>query len=490
MLPRVIVLIVDLIVRERNITMRRKWGMMMCGVLPALLVAIGGCASSGSGGKAGGPAAPHTLRLGTVEDQTANYAPEVKAFAKSVDDLSNGALKIDIAWGAPGAFTARSEQDLAEMVTRGDIDLGLVPTRIWSKANMTTLQPVETPFLIDSVALLNEVARSDVATEMLAGLDKIGDTGLAIWPDALRHPLGYFKPLVTLADFNGQKLRTPLSDVADQLVTALGAQTVDPSDGEVATPGSLDGAETAFVASYTLPKFGTFTGNVSFYPKANAVVANGKRFAALTKDEQKVLRRAATDTVNFAIGHNGSERELALAYCAAGGSVAMASDADIEQMVAATEPISTKLEQDAQNKKVIDAIKTMKADLDVDSDAAVACQPINHSPAVTTPGGGFPEGTYRTNSPLDGIVTMTYLKGVWQRIKADGTLDCAATFEVTDGRIYLTMSTDPTLDCGDPPGKLFLDSAWTLNGDQLRFVDINSDPGAVTEFGLPWTKIG
>ena len=54
----------------------------------------------------------------------------------------------------------------------------------------------------------------------------------------------------------------------------------------------------------------------------------------------------------------------------------------------------------------------------------------------------------------------------------------------------MTSSSNPALACGNPANTKFLDATWTLDGDQLRFTDIHSDPGAVAEFSLPWTKIG
>jgi hypothetical protein len=54
----------------------------------------------------------------------------------------------------------------------------------------------------------------------------------------------------------------------------------------------------------------------------------------------------------------------------------------------------------------------------------------------------------------------------------------------------MSSSTDRALACGNPPGYQFLDSGWTFENDELRFVDIDSDPTAVRNFGsLPWTKI-
>jgi TRAP-type C4-dicarboxylate transport system substrate-binding protein len=461
-------------------------------VLVAILaVAVAGCASNSSGAdKSGGPAAPHSLRVGTVEDDHMSYAPEVKAFANSVSALSNGALKVDVVWAAPGPYTPNSERKLAEMVTSGDIDLAVVPTRIWSKVNVTTMEAMQFPFLIDSVELFNKVVSGDIAHQMLAGLDQVGDKGLAIWPDSLRHPIGFFKPLLTAADFAGQRLRTPPSNVVDQLLTALGAVPVDLTVNDEAIPGKLDGADSAFESGFDLPRFGTFTGNVTLYPKANAIVANGKVFSSLSPGEQRVLQRAATDTVTFGVKSKGTEHDLAMAYCAGGGSVALASDNEVAKLIDRAAPLSHQLEANAENKRIIDEIRTLKAaTTTTPADAAPSCQPASAKIQVTTALEAFPEGTYRTDSPWDGVVTMTYLNGVWQRIKADGTLDCAATIQVSAGRIYLTTSTDPSLDCGNTPGLRFLDAAWTLQGDQLRFVDINSDPNAIKEFSLPWTKI-
>ena len=36
---------------------------------------------------------------------------------------------------------------------------------------------------------------------------------------------------------------------------------------------------------------------------------------------------------------------------------------------------------------------------------------------------------------------------------------------------------------------MFLDATWTFDGDQLQFTDIDSDPNAVRDFGIPKTRI-
>ena len=66
-----------------------------------LATGLAGCGGGAPGGeKSGGPAAPHSLRLGAVEGAEAPYADEVKEFAKAVTKLSNGSINIDIVWKA------------------------------------------------------------------------------------------------------------------------------------------------------------------------------------------------------------------------------------------------------------------------------------------------------------------------------------------------------------------------------------------------------
>jgi TRAP-type C4-dicarboxylate transport system substrate-binding protein len=454
-----------------------------------------GCGGGHSAGaKSGGQADTVTIRLGAVEDQDAPYADEVEHFATSVETMSNGSLHVDIVWETTGPHTAQSEKDLANMVSQGDIDLAIVPTRVWDQVGVTTLQALQTPFLVDSLGLVNKIVSSDMADEMMAGLGAVGVDGLALWPDSMRHPMSFGAPLLTAADFRGAKLLTPVSDVSNRLAEAIGVEPVNPPDWPAAVAaGEMQGAESAYVWSNALPAFGTFTANITFFPKVNTLAANKLAFEKLTPERQDVLRRAATETLGYVESTNKSENDLAAEYCAENGGVALADESTLSDLTSLAQPVVAELEQDAATKRLISEIRTMKAHTTTPDPLPVTCARKTHEAPVTTDTGAatatFPEGVYRTNSPLDGVVSMSYIDGVWKRIKENGDLDCEATYVVNSGRIWLSMSTDSALSCGDVPGHQFLDAAWTLEGDQLRFVDINSDPGAVQEFSLPWTRI-
>ncbi|HEU0169987.1 MAG TPA: TRAP transporter substrate-binding protein DctP [Acidimicrobiales bacterium] len=434
------------------------------------------------------------MRLGTVETEDAPYADEVEEFADAVERLSDGSLDVEIVWEAPGPHTNESEGQMAEMVRHGEIDLAVVPTRVWDQYGVTSFQALQAPFLVDNLGLLDEIAGSDVATEMLAGLDAVGVTGLAMWSESLRHPVSFGEPLLTAADFQGTKLLVPTSDASIDFARAIGVVPVDPLDRPAAiAAGEMEGAESAFVWSEQLPLVGTTTANITFYPKANTIVANTEAFADLSSDRQDALHRAASDTLAYVIETNATEHDLAEQYCAEGGTVVLAQDSDVAELVELAAPVLAELEADAGTGRFVDEIRTMKADTPADPGGSPeACEPaVDDGPGPTgaeTDTGAFPEGVYRTGSDL-GVVTMEYRDGTWRSFLPNGQLDCESTYVVESGRIWLTASTDVTLACGNPPGHDFLDAAWTLEGDQLRFVDINSDPAAVREFSRPWTKI-
>jgi TRAP-type C4-dicarboxylate transport system substrate-binding protein len=448
--------------------------------------------NSATADKSGGDTAPVTLRLGTVETDWAPYAPYVNEFVRAVEETSGGSIDVEVAWEAV-PWTPESEGTLATMVSDGDIDLALVPTRGgWDGLGVTSLRALQAPFLVDSLELVNTIVTSELADDMFAGLDPLGIEGLALWPDALRHPIGYERPLLTAADFDGAQLTYPTSETALRLFRALG---VEPLAGSTTAAVDVDGVEAALNIAMNLSEFGTFTANITFYPKVNALVANAEVLESLSDDQRDALRTAATDTTAYAVASNRTEADLAAEYCAFGGSVALADAADIAELAELAEPVFAWLEADDATRRIIGEIRELKSTVTVDSaNAAAACEPpVDTTPSAGTDAAGvpseLPEGVYRPPANDGGIVTIEIRDGVWTGYFADGTPDCAFTYEVSNGRMNLAFSTDPALACGGVPGDQFLDAAFSFEGDQLCVTDVNSDPGAVAAFTGCVTRI-
>lgn len=493
----------------------RKLVLLVCaaGVLAS-------CSSgSGSGStKAGGSDAPVTLQIGTDDSPGRPAADQIDEFAQQVEELSDGLIRIEPAWHAAGREIDDWDQQVARLVASGDLDMGMIPARAWDTEGVTSLRALQAPFLVTSNDLVEEIVTSDLADEMLAGLDEVGVTGLALLPEGLRHIFSFGDPLVSPHDFAGTTIRAPRSDTTDLLFQALGATTDDPSGeafGAAVESGAIAAAESSFAsAGGTLPAPTTAVGNLTFFPKVNSLVINTEAFEGLSDDQQATLRDAAERTLDWSITAVPGEADGAESFCANGGSIVVASDAELSEFTQTVEPAYAELEQDGPTAAMIDQIRTMSEQVEGTERAVAACGA--GAAGQTTPGAGpaeaaFPEGVYRTEYTAEflmdagvdratafnhaGIWTLTFDKGdlvVHDVNTASGQAhETPGVYCVEDGRISLGLFGHPAGEaCGD-----FWSAGWTLDGDQLQFTDVQSGSGSdlliETQFGgQPFTKIG
>ncbi len=159
------------------------------------------------------------------------------------------------------------------MVSSGELDLGVIPARAWDTEGVTSLRAVHAPFLVSSQALMAKIAQGELASELLSGLDEAGVVGLALLPEALRHPFGFGRPLTAPADFAGRTIRAPRSEDSFALLRALGATpTDDPAFNVKVKSGEITGAESSFTLASGLPSPAIVSGNVTPFPKFQTLV--------------------------------------------------------------------------------------------------------------------------------------------------------------------------------------------------------------------------
>ena len=480
-------------------------------LLLALALALAGCGAHAKADKSGGEAAPVTLRMATMEADSAPYADGVREFARQVEDLSDGSLRIDVVWDGAleyfGEFGPGADQKVAGLVQSGELDMGLIPARAWDRLGVTSLQALQAPFLVDSEALVDAVVTSDLARDMLAGLDEAGVVGIALLPEGLRYPVGFYGPMIALGDFAGATMRVPPSDASFRLFEALGAKPVDISDEPffaAVDDGTIVSAESEFLRGGELPRPGAFTANLVPFAKESAIVANEDAFGRLSGDQRDILREAAARAQRFMIDHDPTEAERAEVYCQVGGRIVLATARDVAAVHEAAEPAYAALEADPQTKAFIERLRAMKEE--------VAAQPLpelcapaprrSEAPVGASTPKRFPEGVYRrdvsaeylmangmdsiTAHHIEGQSTLTIEDGRWSGRTIGIPGDCHGPYELRAGRIFLYHD---EAQCGAPAGFLVMSARWQLADDEFRFLDVRV--GRPLEWdGPPWTKIG
>ena len=460
-------------------------------VLAVVLLAsvLGACSGDEETTKAGGTGEPVTLRIGTDDVPGKPASDQIEEFARRVEKLSDGDILIKPVWHAAGDGPDW-DQRVARMVTSGELEMGLIPSRSWDTEGVKSLRALNAPFLITSDELVAEVVSGELAGELMSGLDEAGVVGLALFPEGMRHPFGLKQPLLGPDDYEGKAMRTATSRTVAAVFKSLGA-TVNDEEPNTDVHAAME-------SSYQQEPPGAATGNVTFYPKVNSLVVNEDAFDGLDEGQRETLEQAATQTREWAIDETPSDTEAASAFCNEGHTMVLADEAHIAALERATQPVYTELERDGQSKDLINAIRELKRENTASANAQAACGEVDTTDGSDSTGSASQfNGVYRfevtdedlreagVTDPADiaenhGVYTYTLKDGeyCWEA-KApnvqDNPSECS-TYEVNGDRFIHNWP------AGEPDVY-----RWkrTADGD-LEFTVLDAGPGELP-FARAWT---
>lgn len=343
-----------------------------------------------------------TLTLANPEGQGRPASLIAERFARNVAKRSKGTIKVRIVYEAgrtnEDTRTAALEANLVRIVRTGKAQLAIIPNRAFRASGVTSFQALQTPFLISTDSQMAAVTTGPIAMKLQSGLESIGLTGLGLVPEGLRRPFGFAKPLLTPADFKGIKIRAIASTATYDLIRALGATPVDlnGSDfGNAVSTGRVKGAESSLaIAASGLPTAGYTAGNIAFFPKIDALVANAGALGKLTATQQEILRRAASETRSITLTTE-SELRAAAAYCKGGGTIVVAPKPALAALRASTAVLKRRMMSDDRTRTLIAAISGLPAG---SASSIPACGRLPKPSALPEPSAG-PSGPATTLPP-------------------------------------------------------------------------------------------
>jgi TRAP-type C4-dicarboxylate transport system substrate-binding protein len=464
----------------------------------ALAASLVACTELPEDATRSGDAPPRVLTMGTNDPEGRPSSLQVVEFARLVESLSGGSLRIEPRYTAAGRDIDNWDQAVAGMVMEGDVDLGMIPARAWDTEGVTTLRALHAPLLVTSDAHMDAVVRDDgLAGELLAGLEEVGVTGLGLVPEAIRHLLvsdgesseGSAVELLAA----GGEVRAPWSETTWAFFEALGAR---PTDAEFA-PGMV-AAESQLSLVGTLGAADAVVGNLPLFPKVNTVVVNSDVLAGLSGEQQGWLREAAAATRDWAVDERQPDSDLAAGLCHAGTTVVSDPSADSPAVRRAAAEVTAGLRADPGTADLIDRIEALRP-----AEAALAlprCAAGTGDESIVPTGGDLPDGVYRVE------FTDTYLEdqglspemvghnhGVWTITLQGGRFgvdqvasDFTDRFEGTYAARGNELSWLPYPD--EPPLRV----TWRVASDgSLEFPRILSGPpDAAFHWGRPWKRVG
>ena len=418
----------------------------------------------------GGDADPVTLTLQTADTRDRQAGAAADGFVQLVSELSDGSITVEPSFGALSPATA---------VVDGIADLAMLPTRDWHALGVTSFDAFEAPFLIDSDALADAIARSPIANEAMAGLEAVGVTGLEIWPEDLRH-LFAFEPsgkvFRTPADIDGASILVVAGQPGHDLITTLGGTIwqeglrEDSFTGDRhsdAISGALAGMVTGLWGAGLPGTLTVVASDIALFSKFQMLVANTGFLERLSPAQRAIVLEAAERTRESAIERRASESELGLRHCSNGGRVVHAGADALAELDAAAAPVDEALRGDPVTGALIADIEALKSEVPASAPAAPCedASTIADESMFTDPtaylGTIPPPGTYRaeiTEEELralgasEGFAVANAAMVTWV-IGDDGTYSfegvdgrCPGVIESKDGIVWTTE--EPGHPCG------------------------------------------
>jgi TRAP-type C4-dicarboxylate transport system substrate-binding protein len=334
-----------------------------------------GC--SGSVDKAGGavPEPTRTLKLLNTRSPS-----ETDPFVNEVAKLSAGALVLE-----QGEQFERgsvdSEVDAIKALQAGRADLAVVPVRAFSQVGVRSFDALIAPMEVDSMSLQQEVLGSDVATDMVSGVEGLGLRGIGILPGPMRLAAGITRPLRTPEDFSGARIAFSASAVAERSLRALHAIPVK-SGFEGADMSGYDGLEQQVQSIAGNQYDGDvkwITVNAQLWPRALAIVANANSLDSISDAQRAWLTQAIHDAIPPTAALQANDEELGVLCRRGKAQTIHASSAQIKQLRDGFAQVYQWLRGDASTARYLDQIDALKDGLTADPNDVPDCSRLSQA---------------------------------------------------------------------------------------------------------------
>ncbi|WWP79087.1 TRAP transporter substrate-binding protein [Bradyrhizobium sp. 26S5] len=255
------------------------------------------------------------------------------------------------------------EKETLEQTRAGAIDLNRTNVALIGTM-VPSVNVLAMPFLFRSLEHLQHVLDGPIGTEILNNFEAHGFVGLTFYDSGARSIYNSVRPVRSLDDLKGLRLRVQQSEQMSDMIRALGAQPVEMPYGQVLTGLAnrlIDGAENnwpSFVTTghYKYAGYYTLTRHTM---SPEVLVMSRKAWASLSPDEQTIFRDAAQRSSIY-MRDKWRELEERSRKQAELAGVKVVTDFDRKPFEAAMAGIYARAERDPALSALIERIRNME----------------------------------------------------------------------------------------------------------------------------------
>ena len=331
--------------------LKKNWLMLFVLVLmSALLVACNGSSdedsssdtagdsgsSSESNNSSSGEAKTLRISLG-LNDQTPLYQSSVKF--KELVESKTDSLKVEVFHSG----TIADDRSAIEMLQFGTLEITIPST-----APFTTFVPeygvFDLPFTLTSNEIVDHVLQGEFGEKLAAKAESQGVLQLAWWENGFRQLTNSKRPVESLEDVKGLKIRTMENEIHLAAWKALGANPTPMAFTELFTAmqqKTIDGQENPFPTIYLekYPEVQTYLTESNHIYSPFIFLISQKTWEGLTEEERTIVREAALEAGEHNRQLSRDTAATALEELKKQMTYSKLSDEELEKFKKAVEPV-------------------------------------------------------------------------------------------------------------------------------------------------------
>jgi tripartite ATP-independent transporter DctP family solute receptor len=296
-----------------------------------------------------------------ADTQNEDY-PTVQALrymGSVIEEKSGGRFQIRV-------FHSRQlgeEKETIEQTRAGAIDLNRINVALIGTF-VPAMNVLAMPFLFRSMEHLEKVLDGPIGIEILDSFEPFGFVGLAFYDSGARSVYNSVRPIRSIADMKGLRVRVQQSDLMSDTIRALGAEPIELPYGQVPTGLAtklIDGAENNWSSFVTTEhyKYATYYTLTEHAMGPEALVMSRKAWESLSPDDRVIFREAARQSSMFMRKRWRDIEEQSRRQAESAG-VMIVTDFDRKPFEAAMAPIYAKAQRDPAAAQLIERIRKVE----------------------------------------------------------------------------------------------------------------------------------
>lgn len=255
------------------------------------------------------------------------------------------------------------EKETIEQTRAGAIDLNRSNVALIGTF-VPAMNVLAMPFLFRSIEHQQKVLDGPIGNEILASFERYGFVGLAFYDSGARSIYNSVRPVRSIADMKGLRLRVQQSELMSDMIRNLGAEPVELPYGQVLTGLAtklVDGAENnwpSFVTTDHYKHAGYYT-LTEHTMSPEVLIMSQKAWESLSADDRNIFREAARRSSQFMREKWRDLEEQSRRQAEAAG-VTIVTDFDRKPFEAAMTGIYTRARREPAAAQLIERIRKVE----------------------------------------------------------------------------------------------------------------------------------